>query len=356
MAPISSAERKSAASRLRRRVLRAPSVHFLLLGCLLFVAERSLGRVRARGPEVDRNIVISAADLDVLRGRRADLEGGVPSAFEGDEALVAEAVDEEVLYREARALLAARRDPVVENRLASLARYLQLGGTSEEPELASEARQLDLEQGDPVIRRYLVELMRLALAKTSPSDLPSESELEGYYARHGQDFAEPPRVSLTQVYLSRERRGAALTGDAKQLLDQLRRDAAGPESAASLGDGFVRGTRFSASPAELERVFGPSFGEQIDALPLRTWAGPVHSTYGLHLVWIEDRTAAHVPPLESVRNRVVHSYLRERGKEQLQSRLRTLRARFHVEVERPDQAQGAAAHAALASSATRGDR
>jgi parvulin-like peptidyl-prolyl isomerase len=61
--------------------------------------------------------------------------------------------------------------------------------------------------------------------------------------------------------------------------------------------------------------------------------GPVRSSYGLHLVWVDERSPARVPPLAAVRSQVAHRLLAERGEERLRARLRTLRARYEITVE-----------------------
>jgi len=52
-------------------------------------------------------------------------------------------------------------------------------------------------------------------------------------------------------------------------------------------------------------------------------------------VWIEERVPARLPSLAEVRNQVVLRMLRERGAERAEERMRLLRARYDVEVERP---------------------
>ena len=65
----------------------------------------------------------------------------------------------------------------------------------------------------------------------------------------------------------------------------------------------------------------------LDALPAGGWQGPVASPFGLHLVWIEERTAAHVPPFDELRGRALHAYLREKGAARAKSRIAVLRCR-----------------------------
>ncbi len=309
-----------------KRVLRAPTLHFLVLGGLLFLG--SGPRPASRG-----RIILTADDVARLR-REWTLANGVAPGPAAEAALVAEAVDDDILQREALAAGLDRTDGAVRERLVRLGGFL-----GEEPEgeaaLERQARSLGLERSDLVIRRHLVQMMRLAARRVPPSELPSDAELERWLAAHAEEFVTPDRVRLTQVYLSRERRGDALAPDAERLLADLRRDGVGPDAAAARGDPFLRGAETGpVSREELERTFGQAFADGSWAAEAKRWVGPLPSPWGVHLVWIQERLPATLPPLEAVRGRVVHRVLEERGAELARTRLDALRARYDVAVER----------------------
>ena len=295
-----------------RRALGAPATRLLVLGGLLVAAARVLpaaslaGAARAGGPSLAASARFS----------------GTPAS------------DDEILFRTGSAAVAAN-DPVVRARLAKLARYLELGGTAEERDavLATAAGDVGLAQQDAVIRRYLVEVSRLALAQPAAADLPDEAGLRAYYAAHAPRFTAPARLHATQVYLSRTRRGAALEPDAARLLAELRARGTRPSDAAALGDPFVRGAVIDGSREAIARGFGDAFARAVDALPAGSWQGPVASAYGLHLVWVEERTDARVEPLEQVRGRVVHTLLRERGEQRARARLAALRCHYGTQAD-----------------------
>src|SRR5437870_6962435 len=257
------------------RVLRAPLLHFLVIGALLLGLRT--WREPAAAPRA--RIVIGAADRARLRETWTEEHGAPPSgAAEGT--LVRDAIDEEVLYREALARGFDRRDAAVRERLVRLGGFVSEEAGGSRDVLEREARRLGLERSDLVVRRHLVEMMRLAAGWLGPEDRPSEADLEAYLARHAEELAEPARIRLTHVYLSEQARGAAAAGDARALLDELRGRC--PEEAAGRGGPFIRGAEVEGTRADLERIFGPGFADAIDAAPLRTWTGPVRSTYGPH--------------------------------------------------------------------------
>ncbi len=248
--------------------------------------------------------------------------------------LLADALDEEMLHREALAAGLDRTDPLVRDRLARLGRFLATsdGGSAFEDEAREEeARRLGLAERDVVIRRHLIQAMRLTLGRLAPADPPTEAEVEAYLAQHAEQFERPARVRLGHVYLARA--GDATPAAATHLRDTLERDAVTPADAAARGDAFVHGAEISEALPRLDAIFGPGFGAAVAAAPLATWIGPVQSSYGLHLVWVHEREPPAVPTLASVRSRVVHALLEERRQTRLQERMAALRARYDIRIE-----------------------
>ncbi len=311
------------------KLLRQPALHFALLGSLLY-GLGSRGSAGPARPELPSRVVsLTAADMQQLREEFRRATGHLPDAAQ-QVRLIEQAFDQEVLYREALARGLDRRLSVVRDRLARLGGFLGLGPAGDQELLEDSARALGLARTDPVIRRHLVYLMELAMSRPLPGDFPTEGQLEAYYAQHRDRHVQPPRTRLTHVFLARDRHGAHLEEVARRLRDELQRRGVPPSEAQRYGDPFPAGARAAGSHAQLDRIFGAGFAQAIEALPERTWAGPVPSAYGLHVVWIHEHTAARVPPLRAVRNQVVHSYLRERGAARREEIMAVLRRRYSL--------------------------
>jgi hypothetical protein len=313
------------------RMLSAPAVHFVLLGGALFLLVGS--RPPASPSRAEDAIVLTVADVERLRRAWADQHGTPPNAAE--EARVVEtALDEEVLHREALALGLDRDDPLVRERLVQLARLLDEGPVEDEEALEGSARALGLERTDVVVRRYLVQAVRLLAAGPRGTNLPTEAALTAYFDQHRDEFANPSRVRLTHVYLSADRRGAALDREAAALLHRFRRERIAPDVAPTLGDPFARGSDIALeAEAALDRTFGPGFAVAVAELPQASWNGPVRSAYGLHLVWVHERVPARVPALAEVRSRVVLRLLRERRDARVRAVTAALRKRYEIRVD-----------------------
>jgi len=307
------------------RLLRAPLTHFLILGGTLLALRGWFDPPRAPRPRV----VISDADVASLAEAWTEEHGSPPDAA-ATTRLVNEAIDEEVLFREALARGFDRQDGAVRERLVRLGEFVGEETARDRESLEREARRLGLERSDVVIRRHLVEMMQLAAGRTGEADLPSESELREYLARHAEGFAQPARVRLTHVYLSEDARGDATTAEALTLLEELR--GSGAEASAGRGDAFIRGAEFDGSRDELARAFGTGFAQAVDRAPSRAWFGPVRSGYGLHLVWVHQREPGRTPSLAEVRGRVLQRWLAERTAERREAVVRALRAAYDIQV------------------------
>lgn len=258
----------------------------MLLGSLLYGLRGLLIPAPVRLPDP---IVIRADQVERIRAEWVQQSGRTPTPRELELA-ISEFVDLELLVREALALGLQHDDAVVKRRLIANQRFVassdrEVAGESDDREanLLREAFSLGLEQTDLVVRRRLVERMRWRILAEAGE--PFEPN-----ARTPQ-LAEP-RVALYHVYLSRDRRGAALAEGARTLHARLLREEFSPEEAArvGLGDPLLLPRRLPPSTQrELAAQFGPEFASLALALPTGQWSQPVASSYGLHLVWIEER-------------------------------------------------------------------
>ncbi|MFM7735717.1 MAG: peptidylprolyl isomerase, partial [Alphaproteobacteria bacterium] len=79
--------------------------------------------------------------------------------------------------------------------------------------------------------------------------------------------------------------------------------------------------------------FGPDFARALEEVPPGRWSGPIASSSGWHVVLVDEREPATLPPLESVRGRVQESWREARRAERLAAFVAGLRARQPLEVE-----------------------
>ena len=80
------------------------------------------------------------------------------------------------------------------------------------------------------------------------------------------------------------------------------------------------------------------FAAKLSELSLNQWQGPVESGYGVHLVWVSERTEGHVPALEEVRDAVRREWAEARRLETNEKFYQELLKRYVVTVELPQPA------------------
>jgi len=277
-----------------KRIFREPLLHFLLLGAGLFVA---YGLVSKRTNGEPGKIVVT-------QGQIASLAEGFtrtwqrPPTSEELEGLVRDRVRDEVYCREAVAL--------------------------------------GLDKDDTVIRRRLRQKMEFVSDDIAAQTEPTDADLTAYLQAHPDAFRVEQRLTFRQVYLNPEKRGENLARDAARLLAQLHRaDSEGDASA--LGDAFLLEHRFTAVPtSEVAKQFGEAFAATLGGLAPGQWQGPIASGYGMHLVFVSERTDGRLPALAEVREAVRREWDNARRLEAHENVYEELLKRYTVTIERAE--------------------
>lgn len=278
---------------LMRGWLAAPALHFVLLGSLAFALETW----RASETRAWREPAQAA------RARSAP----------------------ELLEREARRLGLDRDDSGIQRRLVRNLRFVGEGGEGGVDADFEEALALGLDRSDLVVRRRLVQRLELQAQAWARASEPSEAELAALLAREPERFALPERTRLSHVFLSRDRHAGALVEKSAALATRLAPPA--PERVAGLGDPFLLGSDLAPrTHAELAASFGEPFARALAELPVGRWSAAIASSYGLHHVFVHERTPARAARLAEVRGAVREAVFAERAQGVLADWLRELRS------------------------------
>ena len=283
--PLSNTEPDSAPADRIPRWLRDPLVAFVLLGLGVFALDGWLA-----GSETARPVIeITSERVERLRARWIAQWGREPTETEL-QTLIDEAVDEEVLYRE--------------------------------------AQRLGLDRDDAIVRRRLAQKLTFILEDAGVAGPPPEAAIAEYFARHAERYRRPGRTTFDHVFLSADSRPDP-AGDATALLDELRGSDGG--GWRRLGDPFMLARTYAdRSDREIAGLFGRGFAEALSGLPVGGWNGPVESTYGMHLVRLTARTVSREPALAAVRDRVLADLREERRRERSLTAYEELRDDYEV--------------------------
>lgn len=279
-----------------KTVLREPLLHFLVLGTAIFAC---YGLVSKRSNDEPGKIVISAGQVAAMAETFARTWRRPPTTAEL-EGLIRDRVQEEVYSREAVAL--------------------------------------GLDKDDTIIRRRLRQKMEFVTDDVAALAEPTDEQLSAYLKAHADTFRIQRQFSFSQVYLNPERHGENLVQDAAQLLRQLQQ-AGDQADLSELGDSFLLEHQFQSLPAsEVAKQFGENFATKLGELAPGQWDGPVESCYGVHLVWINERTEGRAPALAEVRDSVRREWANARRLESNEKFYAELLKRYVVTIERPNPA------------------
>lgn len=292
-----------------RTVLREPLFQFLIGGLLLFLL---LG---PEAPEEEASDTIRITDEALItylqfRQKQFDVEAArtqlasLPPAARNR--LVAEFLEEEVLYREAVAL--------------------------------------GLDAGDDIIRKRLVQKMDFLLRgfEDGSTDI-SQRAIEAYFDAHRDRYHREARASFTHIFFSAQSGSDTAAADrANRFAAQLRGGAVLPEQAGRYGDRFPYLRTYADRPRRMiTEHFGPDMTERLfTTATVGEWSGPYRSPYGMHFLYLRDRTPATDPPLDAVEKAVMADMRRDRRLAARQAGIESLKARYRIVDESTDEAVG----------------
>ncbi|RLA41413.1 MAG: hypothetical protein DRR42_24680 [Gammaproteobacteria bacterium] len=247
-------------------LLREPLLHFLVIGAGLFFLFSQINNPQV---DTDHRIIITQENLDRLATIWLKRMGRAPSAQEREKQLE-HYIREQVLYREAMAM--------------------------------------GLDQDDVIVSRRLAQKMEYLFNDLSFIPEPSETELVSFLSEHVSQFTFPAIISFSQIFLDPSERDQEINKDAEQLLEQLKETTADVDT-INLGDRSLLPYKFTKErESEISSMFGAAFTHQAFSLPINSWQGPIASEYGIHLIYINSRTEARLPPLAEIRERVAREW------------------------------------------------
>lgn len=287
------------------RMAKEPLLHFLLIGGGLFLAfgwrESSSPAPGAPAGMGTTKVVVTQDDLSRLIDLYSKTWQRLPTDTELS-VVVEDFVRNEVFYREALAI--------------------------------------GLERDDEVIKRRLRQKMEFIFDNIAALGEPTDEELKAFMGLHRAKYLADPKVGFRQVFISTSKRGARADQDARELLAQL---AAGADPDQA-GDPTLLEPVVKPSPLwDIRKQFGDDFAKVLLTLKPGAWAGPVRSTYGLHLVLLQDLASQRLPELRDIREIVRQDWIIERQRVLRDEAYAKIRARYEVVVEPPRKAAQAKA-------------
>lgn len=273
-----------------KKLLKEPLLHFLALGVVIFALNAWRETTRPAETLAPR-IEVTAAVIDRLRAGYERQFGQAPDEQEL-RGLVTAHIREEVFCREALAL--------------------------------------GLDRDDTIVRRRMAQKMEFLTGDLAGGVEPNEVAVREFFEKNAARYAQPARVSFRHVYFSKEKRGAKSEASAHEALAALAKGA----SDEAMGDAFLHGFDFAKRETqEITALFGGEFAAELGALRVGEWSGPVASSYGVHLVRIDERGRVQPAGFDAVRAIVVRDFNEERRSAANREIFEKLRERYQVVVD-----------------------
>ncbi len=300
-------------------------VHFLLLGSFLFGLQIWLREDEERGLEP---IWIAENEARALE-KAWTQKYGKPPTSEELEGMLQYQVDEEILFREAMRAGLHLQDPVVQRRLDMNMEFVDIEGSLSPEERIERAYELGMHETDVVVRRRLIQRVQIHLRDNARVPEPSSEEIEEFIAAHREDFEVPRYVRFSHVYFSEEFGNPRER--AEEALERIRRQQLSLERAQELGDPFGLPLDFPPlSMSGIGRRFGDVFAAELMVAPEQTWLGPLTSSLGEHLVWIEEVVEAELVEDDMLRDRARRMLMDEAKDESFEKIMAVFRERYEV--------------------------
>lgn len=285
---------KQGKSTVVRGLFREPLLHFLIAGGLLFALGTLFNRSTTTGTN-GTQIKVSEPEIQRLNDVFARQWGHAPDSSQMKN-MIDDYIREEVLYREALAT--------------------------------------GLDKDDTIIRRRLVEKMEF-LSQELASTPPSEEDLQKYFQQNREKFRSPEQAAFSHIYFSISKRASSSEEDARRVLASLSSGAIFSASVSSLGDSFMLQSEYPLqTQQQVKELFGEEFARKLFLVDSDSWAGPIRSGYGFHLVHISQKLPSRIPELAEVRNQVLTDFQNRRLQIASQTFYDRVRKRYQVEVDK----------------------
>ncbi|MGE5586563.1 MAG: peptidyl-prolyl cis-trans isomerase [Bacillota bacterium] len=135
----------------------------------------------------------------------------------------------------------------------------------------------------------------------------NEDEVKKYYDEHKDEFKEPEQVKARHILVNDEKtakdieKQLAAGADFAELAKAKSEDPGSKDKGGDLGY-FGRG------------AMDPAFEKAAFSLKIGETSAPVKSSFGYHIIRVEDKKPERIPPLEEVRSEVEKRIKREKAK------------------------------------------
>lgn len=213
-----------------------------------------------------------------------------------------------------------RRDPTATERQELIHQFIR------EEVYYQEALALNLDAGDTVVKRRMIQKLAFLTEDLADTQAPSNDELQAFYQQRADNYRAPEQFSFRHIYFSADRK-ANSQGEQAEFLAAKAVDDPSIE-----GDPFMLQRLYAKrSQREIGDLFGNAFAENLSKLVAQEqWQGPLRSAFGWHAVQLIDREPASAVPFNQVRDKVLVDWKQQRRRSANAAYLQDLLKRYDI--------------------------
>ena len=275
------------------KIIKEPLLHFLLLGILLYMASLVFSNDNEKG-----SIVVTQGKIKQLTTLYTKTWQRSPTPKELNE--------------------------IIQEYVLEQAAYL-------------EGVNLGLDKNDIVITRRVRQKLDFIAEESTPRPTATDDVLVTYLTANADKFRLEPTFSFKQVFLDPKNynnAAANISVAANTILNQL---TANPtQDISNLGDRYLFKDNYQLqSLSHLKSRFGKSFTQSLDNAESGFWFGPIRSSFGSHLVYIETKEQGKLPELAQIRSIVEREWENQLRNESIKQYYDALLNRYVVTIQQP---------------------
>ena len=274
-----------------QNIVKEPMVHFIVIGALLFAL---YSYIKGNYSDNDHLIEIGKNEVEAMINKwMAQMKR--PPAKEEIDIFLEDYVQREILFREAKAMGLDKNDVVVKNRML---------------------QKLDFLTND-------------LLVTTTPTD----AEALKYFNDNLDKYTIPRKIDFIHIFFNLDKRNV---DNAKQsALDvkkNLNKSSTVPDNYYENGDLFIIPYEFyNLSKDEVINKFGRSeLSEEIFNLEEKKWFGPYLSSYGMHIVYINNKRSSETLNFEDVKSDIKDILIKTKRREAKERLIAELKRKYII--------------------------
>ena len=171
--------------------------------------------------------------------------------------------------------------------------------------LYREALILGLDQEDTIIKRRLAQKISFLKEESIP-EIPTTEELNEYYENNKEKYYIESSFTFTHYYFSENNNSFERSKKAIKALQD--------------------NTKVKSDPFYL----GKTFSKELIEADLNQWIGPLESTYGHHIVYVDSVNQGYIPEIEEVLRQVEVDFLQIKREQAVKGFLNNIRSEYTI--------------------------